>query len=448
MRPVAFRVGNFSKKASNQVMFLCHVAPMASSYSSASYASLLSGLASSARGAPEPAALYNLAQDVPHEPDVAFALSIPPFSNCVHWRATANAKLNYSSKDESINAILRRPNRWQSKYAFFYAIVRDLTTYGVSWVYIDRRSSGEPRGLFTFAPPELTQREQDREIWWEQRRWGTGEKLRDKDMIKIEQEPASDIHISNGLKSAWMLLTSYYDALRRINAVWHNGATASQYIALQQELTPEAMMEAKAWLKQANGRAGPNYGGPLVLQKGAELRRVELTGIDAWPAFLKEIVAEIAASQSVPYYVASGIAEQKYDNFIAMLELSHSDTILPMAKQISIEMSDSLGVDIEVNTNELLLGTPLKRNKLLMDCGYMTTNERREQAKRWGLFDPDLLERIDEPAMDLVTGVAPAREELEIQRDAARLLSRREGLIGEEDVRNVLEQVPGEPDDE
>ena len=415
---------------------------MPGAYSVNSYANLFGPWPGARR---PPADIGDLSRDVPAEPEVAFALSIAPYRNCVDWRATANAKLDYSSPDKEVDLVLQKPNEHQSKFGFFYAIVQDLVTYGVSYIWTERsRATGELAAMYTFNPDELKIEKAGSEIQYRPKRFAVDAVLTDKDLIKIEQRPGSNVYISDGLEAAWPLLLNFNMALKRINAIWRNGATASHYIKLKDAASEDAMRNLKKYLESTSSWASPDYGKPLVLTNDATLERVELTGVDAWPPFLKEIVAQIAASQKVPFYVASGQVETKYDNFAQTVEMSHADTILPMAKQISIELAKGLGKDVNVNTNELLLGSPAQRVKLLMDTGFLSTNQRREQAKRWGIFDPDLLERIEQPAMDMVTGVQPVVTELAAQRDAARLLTRKEGLIDQGDVEEVLDLVPDE----
>ena len=357
---------------------------MPTSYSVNSYANLFGPWG---KATPPAAQIGDFAQDIPSQPEVSFALSIAPYRNCVDWRATANARLDYTSPDPAINTLLQRPNEQQSRFSFFYAIVQDLVTYGVSWIWAERsRATGGVVAMYTFSPDELKEEYRDGKLYWRQSRFATDQLLSDKEIIRIEQRPGSNIYISSGLEAAWPLLLNYNMALKRINSIWRNGATASHYIKLKDTASEQAMQNLKSYLGKTASWAAPDYGKPLVLTNDATLERVELTGIDAWPPFLKEIVAQIAASQKVPTYVAAGTTETKYNTFGQQIELSVADTILPMAKQISIELSDNLGVQVDVNTNELLLGSPESRVELLMEAMFMTTNQRREAGEAVGHF--------------------------------------------------------------
>lgn len=394
-----------------------------STYASASYASRLSQLAV-ARRRSSGVSSYNwdLAQDIPSEPDVEYALKCAPFANAVAFRATQNAKLPYSSPDPDIDLLLHNPNPYQTRYSFFYAIVQDMLTYGASMIYVEPGLvGGKPRAMWPFSPPELREQVRNEEILWTPVRWGTREVIPDSDMIKIEQRPGSDLHISSGLEKSWALIISWIESMRRIVAIWKNGMTATQYVQTPGIMSDEAKAQIKRWLNSTKGRAGLEYGGSMILEAGAELKRVDLVGHAALPDFMGQIVSQIAAAMGVPEYVASGKVDVKYSNFEQTLQLAHADVIEPVALQISLELSNKLNAPVSVAANQLLLGGPKQRLDLLNSSTFLTTNQRREQAQRWGLFDEDLLNRLDGEEYDRVPKLDEARTELEIQRDAARL---------------------------
>ena len=345
-----------------------------------------------------------------------------PFANAVAFRATQNAKLPYSSPDPDIDLLLHYPNPHQTRYSFFYAIVQDMLTYGASMVYVEPgMMTDKPRALWPFSPPELREQVRDGDILWEPVRWGTREVIPDADIIKLEQRPGSDLHISSGLEKSWALIVSWTEAMRRINSIWRNGFTASQYVQVPGVMSDEAKAGVRKWLNTTKGRTGPEFGGSLILEGGAELKRADFAGDNAMPNFVEQVVSQIAAAMGVPEYVASGKVDVKYSNFEQTLQLAHADVIEPVALQISLELSRKLDAPVSVAANQLLLGGPRQRLDLLESASFLTTNQRREQAQRWGLFDDDLLERLDDPVYDRVPDMSEARTELEIERDAARL---------------------------
>ena len=392
-------------------------------YPAASYASRLSQLAVSRRQSSGVSAYdWDLARDIPREPEVEFALNCAPFANAVAFRATQNAKLPYSSPDPDIDLLLHYPNPHQTRYSFFYAIVQDMLTYGASMIYVEPgMMNDKPRALWPFSPPELREQVRDEKILWEPVRWGVDEVIPDADIIKLEQRPGSDLHIASGLAKSWPMITSWMESMRRILAIWQNGATASQFITSPGIMTDESKQAATRWLIKNKGRAGPESGGPLLLDGGAELKRVELPGADAMPKYMESLVSQIAAAMGVPEYVASGKVDVKYSNFEQTLQLAHADVIEPVALQISLELSKKLDAPVSVAANQLLLGGPRQRLDMLNAASFLTTNQRREQAQRWGLFDDDLLDRLDDPVYDRVPDMSEAREEVELQRDAERL---------------------------
>ena len=392
-------------------------------YPAASYASRLSQLAVPRRGGAGVSAYdWDLARDIPREPEVEYAMKCAPFANAVAFRATQNAKLPYSSPDPDIDLLLHYPNPHQTRYSFFYAIVQDMLTYGASMVYVEPgMMTDKPRALWPFSPPELREQVRDGDILWEPVRWGTREVIPDADIIKLEQRPGSDLHISSGLEKSWALIVSWAEAMRRVLSVWQHGMTASQYIQVPGVMSDEAKAGARSWLVKNKGRTGPEYGGALILEGGAELKRAELPGAEAYPPIMSTLVSQIAAAMGVPEYVASGKVDVKYSNFEQTLQLAHADVIEPVALQISLELSKKLDAPVSVAANQLLLGGPRQRLDMLNAASFLTTNQRREQAQRWGLFDDDLLDRLDDPVYDRVPKLSEAREELEIERDAARL---------------------------
>ena len=371
----------------------------------------------------------NLALYLPREPEVQYALRCAPFANSVAYRATQNAKLTYSSPDKLVDSLLKRPNRFQSRYSFYYGIVQDLVTYGASYIYIDRTVvDGVPRALYAFSPPEISMRTEYGVRYYEQTRWSTKERLPDGDVIKIEERPGSDMHISSGLEKSWPLILSYMEAQRRMLAVWRNGFTASQYIQTPGIMSAEGKEAAKKWLQGSKGRSGPEFGGSLILEGGAELKSAEMPGKEAMPPFLEMTIAQIAACMGVPAYVASGVVETKYDNFHQTIFMAHSDIIEPVAMQISEEIGHRLGARVDVNTNELLWGGMEDRLKLLTGgILFMTTNEAREQATKLKLFD---LPQLEGEEYNRVPNLAELVLELQARREFGNLSNNLEELGG------------------
>ena len=333
---------------------------------------------------------------------------------------------------------MRHPNDYQTSYDLFYAVAQDLVSYGVAYIYIDRSSSGngEPRALWSFSPPELKVRVGGGERWYETDQWATDERLLDKDMIKIEERPGSELMISSALERSWSFIIAFNEAMRRILNIWKHGATASQYISFPGTMTDAAKQGALSYLQSVKGRSGAEAGQPIVLEGGGKVERIELPGSNAMPQYLKDIIRMIAATMGCPSSVASGEVETKYDNFGQTVAMVLNDVIHPVALQIAAKMSSRLGVEVKVDVQELLLGPPRERTDVLMNWrSFMTTNEVRSTATEWGFRE---LRKLEGDEYDRIPDLEIAREELQIRRDASRLLSRREGLTTREDVEDVV----------
>ena len=393
----------------------------------------LSGLA--LRQSPSQIHTYtaDLNQFIPDDGKVEFARRIAPWANCAHYRASSNGKVPYSSPNPAVNELLQRPNRETSRYSFFYQIVDSILHYGTAFIYIDRGVMGdEPRALWCFAPNELKMKVEHGRIYYEVVRW-SNEIIEDEDICRISERPTVDLHISPGLERAWPLLLAYAEGIDRVLAVFRNGMTATTFITTPGVLSDASKSSAQKYFDATKGNKGTSRGGMVMLDNSAEIKKLDVGGETAYAPFLDSIVAQISSALGCPQWIASGKTDVKYSNAREMQLLVHNDVIAPMAKQIALELGDSLGAPVIADTEELLLGDLNTRLTLLQGAKeMMTTNERRELGNKWKLWDlPELDgEKYDEIPLPVVM------EELRAVQNAERLDNSVAELIAEEEMKD------------
>ena len=302
--------------------------------------------------------------------------------------ASSVAQCEWSSPNKRVNAVLRKPNVWQTQFEFIFSIVHSLLVYGRAPHEITRSNKGVAQ-IDAIAPlavsvtstreglPSYEVHSESGEI---QRVIPRDRMLYFVDVPTAHRESVSRVAAAS--KRIEMLMTADTTA----EATMRNGIAASWIAETDRQIGGDLRGAYLRELKDGLGLGSKNAGGLVFLDSGLKIRREKIgSPIDADMRQLRDdLKREIASSLGVPPFLIGADADTKYNNVSARMTTLHRETLYPLIVNIRQRFKATFGVEINCDEAAIESGNWQAQIETLTAASgkpVLTQNEARKKLR-------------------------------------------------------------------
>ena len=268
--------------------------------------------------------------------------------------ASSIAQCEWSSPSKEVDALLKKPNDYQTQFEFIFAIVHSLLVHGRAPHEIFRSTKGI-EALKGFAPlsVNVTSTQEGRPLYEIRAESGQVQRtLTEHEMLYFVDVPTANregvSRVAAVRRQLEMLVTTDDTA----ESVMRNGISASWVAETDRQVDSDLRGEYLRELKKGLGLGGQHAGGLVFLDNGLKIRREKIgSPIDGDMRQLREdLKREVASSLGVPPFLIGADSDTKFNNVSARMTTLHRETLYPLIVNIRQRFKATLGV--EVNCDE------------------------------------------------------------------------------------------------
>ena len=324
---------------------------------------------------------------------------------CVNIIAQGIAQLPIIS--ESNKRLFSKPNSYQTRYEFVYAIVHSLLCYGNAYIRIDRGKETNNGRVLVLLNADLVTVEANGFGYPIYKYDDEKEPIKYDDIVHIK-----DINTFGVVGLSRVLLCSERIGClkasdRQIAENFNNGIDIKYSINIdKQAITEEQKTKLANKIKELFGRGGEigtdgkptgqRRGGAIILPQG---KVEQFKGMTVADTDLREIramlIREISAIFRVPSYMVGTDGDQKYSNVRQNQTSLYRDTYLPIITSIE-QAFENKNIFIKFDVNELLKGDFESQMRVItqgVQSGVITPNEARTYLG-YNVIDDEDADRI------------------------------------------------------
>ena len=316
---------------------------------------------------------------------IAQARRDPTVISCVRVVARGIAQLKFAAEGSGspdVNALLRRPNSWQTQYEFLHGVAFDTMLYGNSVLRKFRGPSGRVRVLAPLDPERISMRSTDMGAP-EYRVETINETLASNDVIHIRDGGGHEPWAESRLESSGKRVRCMMAADDLITSVFTGGPVASYTLSSEKNYTQEQIDDLLEQYAKAFGLEGARRGGIVYTGKDSLAPLGTLKPADTDLRNLREdLKREIAALWGIPPFLVGAQGDTKYSNVTARRLGMYQEVFSPVAESICQALSIGLGVKIVCNIEELLRGDVKSQVTTAVQASggpVMSPNESRQR---------------------------------------------------------------------
>ena len=303
--------------------------------------------------------------------------------------ASSIAQCEWSSPDAKTNAILLRPNDWQTQYEWMFSTVHSLLVYGRSPQEIIRNGDGDVRRLDPLAPETVNVEENALGLPIYQIEAKSGElerTLKTSQVLYFIDIATAHLETVSRVGAARKRITMLKTTDQTADNVMRKGITASWVVSVERSLGAEERKVYGEELRKGLGLDGDDSGGIVVLDKGLELRREKIgSPIDGDMRQLREdLKREVASSLGVPPFLVGGDSDTKYNNVSARMTALHRETLYPLIVNIRQRLESTFGSPVHCDEAAIESGDwQMQIDTLTAATGkpILTQNEARQKIR-------------------------------------------------------------------
>jgi len=282
-----------------------------------------------------------------------------------------------------LNAVLKRPNSFQTGYEFKAAMVKDLLVYGNSFTRVVRASNGRVIEMIPINPDDMSVSANNFGIpVYRHATFGT---MLNKEVIHVRDVATHDVTGLSRVMCAAERIGALNAADQLMSETFANGVSINYSVEMAASLDDTSREALYKQLKASFGAGGSRRGGIAVLEGGKMTSMKGATPADAdLRALRTHLINEIAALFRVPASLVGGAADEKYSNVSARLASMYRDTFAPLLYNIEQAFTHNLttgALDIRFDAGSMIKGDLASQvtvaSLAVAGSAIMTPNEAR-----------------------------------------------------------------------
>lgn len=301
--------------------------------------------------------------------------------SCLQIVAQGIGEIDFKAPgDPAVQAVLDRPNEWQSPSDFWESVTVDLLAYGTAKIRLGY-SGGKLMRMAPYSSPELELRVTAGGMpqFLEKR---TGRMIPDREILYLRDLGFSYAHGISRLEAAWPRIKALISADKLMNDTFQNGLRMSFVLKQSASLDADKRNELREELEKLFGPDGSKKSGVAVLEGDGEITRAPiLKPTDADLRELREhLIREIGSVFGIPAFLIGGASNVAYSNTTSRLAAMYRQTFSPLTETIREAAQMKFRTPIEADGTKLLKGdlaSLTKDAKELKLAGIITANEAR-----------------------------------------------------------------------
>lgn len=314
--------------------------------------------------------------DTPYDtvtPEIARRVSA--VSNCINRLAEHISSLSWTSDDERVKTLLKKPNIvHKTTSSFFYALTYDLLLHGSAYVYRGLKDSAFEY-IICVHPPHVNRVIVDQALSYDLQPSSdfgdlipSGRQLAtDKKIIEIQDVPTSERvgtstndninarrHQVEG--SIWVC----YDIQNMVRDLARNGPVAGAIVTSPNDMGDGWGEKICKAISAKFGKGSKGRGGVLALDNGQNLEpfgpALELS--PTMVAYKRAEEIKICGAFGVPPFMVGVTADtdSKYSNMTAQHAAFYRDAVFPISDRIKEALTEAFGVEVYPDLTRLLAG--------------------------------------------------------------------------------------------
>ena len=303
--------------------------------------------------------------------------------SCLQIVAQGIGEIDFAAPDDpAVQAVLERPNEWQTPSDFWESVVIDMLAFGTAKIRLGWNGDRLMR-MAPYASPELELRATPGGMprFLDKR---TGLFIPDREILYIRDVGFSYAHGVSRLEALWPRVKALNSADALMNDTFRNGLQMSFILKQSTTLDAEKRDELRGELEKLFGADGSKKNGIAVLEGDGEITRAPiLKPTDADLRELREhLIREIGSVFGIPAFLIGGASNVAYSNTTSRLAAMYRQTFSPIMETIREAAQMKFRTPIEADGTKLLKGdlaSLTKDARELKLAGIITANEARRR---------------------------------------------------------------------